>query len=120
MNVAQLVEKLDRVQGLRRLERRVAYGEALEFAKQLFPELSVPIERHKRQLEDREQLSPLDGADRETFKCIFEQVPGLSKAYGAATASLYAGYKPSVQFLPDQTEYWGAELRFDSDLGRQL
>ena len=41
MNVAQLVEKLERANGLHGQERRVAYGEAFEVAQRLFPDFSL-------------------------------------------------------------------------------
>ena len=118
MNVGQLVDKLDRAHSLQGQERRAAYGEALEVAQQLFPDLSEAAERHQRQLLSGERLSPFETSGRKVFEQVFGEVTGLSRAYGAMTAKLYA--RQPVPSLPDQREYWGTELRFDSDLGRQL
>ena len=120
MNVAQLVEKLNRAHNLQGQERRAAYGETLEVAKQLFPDFAGAAEKHKGQLLSQEHVNPLETSEREVFEQVFEEVPGLSRAYGAMTAQLYAESRQPVLSLPASIEYWGMEIRCDSNLGRQL
>ncbi len=120
MNVAQLVERLNRAHNLQGQERRATYDEALKVAKQLFPDFAGAAEKHKGQLLSLEYVNPLETSEREVFEQVFEEVPGLSRAYGAMTAQLYVESRRPVPSLLDQREYWGTKLRFDSDIGRQL
>ena len=120
MDVAQLVERLGRVHDLPKQERRYAYGKVLGIARQLFPDFSGAVEMHRKLLKIRGHINPLDGPDRKTFERVFEQVPGLSKAYEMLISQAYLNSRQTPNFVPNQMEYWGTEVRFDSDLGRQL
>lgn len=120
----EVLETLAAAQHLEGEAKKRAYADAVEQAKRLFPDFAGATERHQQQLQSDRHVSPLEKSDGAVFEAVFAQVPGLSRAYGAVTAPLHATQPlqsyPEVPSLPDQCEYWGHELRFDSDLGRQI
>jgi hypothetical protein len=98
MNVGQLTEQLEAANEMKPKQRRQAYADAVDAARELFPKFDEVAKRHKQTLQNEGHVSPYDTEDRGTFQGVFDQVPGLSKAYGQ-TVQLERGKQARAELV---------------------
>ena len=109
MNLDELTNKLTTAGALKGKERTHMYGEALNEALELFPELALAVQTNVAEMVQGNYVHPTDSKSAETFRHVLGAVPLLEGAYHHVVVELFFANRTDGWFDADPVlhkRYW--------------